>query len=624
MTWLRRGLLVGAGFGLAAAAADVWYEVYNFVHLRMGPGPLVLARNALVLIALGAAAGGSGALALRSPGRAAPFLHLCWVCGFWLAVERWLAIDTLPYARGTITRAVAASAVVLMALVLQDFARRYAALPWILAGIAAIAGLAAPSAYLAATMPPPSPRAALPPAREGAPDVLFVVMDTVRADSVASYGHARDTTPNFDALAREGALFLDATSPSTWSLPSHASLFTGRYPTSHGAFRQASFLDDRFPTLAEVLTAHGYETLCFTANPHISDGLGLTRGFAVEDLSWKLESGFMNMFASLLLERFGLGDVDKGGRRVAANYVAWLRARTDGPPRFVFLNFLEAHVPYDRIPSEFRDRYSSLPPAELRRISRAIFVQATGGAAVDVSSVATPARDLYDGGVAYTDALLGRVIDALRASGRLDRTVLVVLADHGEMLGERGGYFGHSMSLYQRMIHVPLLVRYPPRIARGTRVEQPVSTLGVFATILDLAGIEPPPTLQAGSLWRDGAATDGEAVLSEAMAGVQRHGRGTDPQIIIGQSLRAYRAGPWKLVQATMGGPYLYDLARDPTEARDLAAERPEQVAKLAVELEAVRVRLGLPKLNEARAGAAAPALDEATQQRLRELGYLK
>src|SRR2546427_12322316 len=287
MAWLRRGLLMGAGFGLAAAATDAWYEVYQFVHLRMGPGAVVHARNALVSIALGAAAGGSGALALRSPGRAAPFVHLGWVCAFWFTVERWVAIHNLQSVEAMITRTVVASAVALAALALQRFARRYAAFPWILAGIAAIAGLAAPSAYLAATSPPPSPRAALPPAREGAPDVLFVVMDTVRADSVASYGHARDTTPNFDALAREGALFLDATSPSTWSLPAHASLFTGRYPTSHGAFRVTSFLDDRFPTLAEVLAAHGYETLCFTANPYISDGLGLTRGFAVQDLSWQ-------------------------------------------------------------------------------------------------------------------------------------------------------------------------------------------------------------------------------------------------------------------------------------------------------------------------------------------------
>src|SRR4029453_15509280 len=233
MTWLRRGLLVGAGFGLVAAAADVWFEVYKFVQLRMGPGPLLLARNALVLIALGAAAGGSGALALRSRGRAAPFLHLGWVCGFWLAAERGVAIATLKSLPGAAPRFVAASAVALVALVLQRFARRYAALPWILAGIAAIAGLAAPSAYLAATMPPPSPRAALPPAREGAPDVLVVVMDTVRADSVASYGRARDTTPNFDALAREGALLFYAPTLSTWSLPAPPPLFTGRSPPMH-------------------------------------------------------------------------------------------------------------------------------------------------------------------------------------------------------------------------------------------------------------------------------------------------------------------------------------------------------------------------------------------------------
>ena len=339
------------------------------------------------------------------------------------------------------------------------------------------------------------------------------------------------------------------------------------------------------------------------------------------------ELGRRAMFASLLLERFGLGEVDKGGRRVAANFAAWRRARSDGPPTFAFLNFLEAHVPYDRIPSEFRDRYSSLPPAQLRRISRAVLAQTTGGAAVDVSSVATPARDLYEGGVAYTDALLGRVIDAVRASGRLDRTVLVVLADHGEMLGERAGYFGDGMSLYQRTIHVPLLVRYPPRIARGTRVEQPVSTLGVFATILDLAGIEPPPTLQAGSLWRDGAATDGEAVLSEALAPVEvaARGSGTDTQIMFGQNLRAYRAGPWKLVQATIGRSIsLRPRARSHRGARPRgrvaragseARRRARGGARAARVAEAER---------SARRGARTHALDEATQQRLRELGYLK
>ena len=162
-------------------------------------------------------------------------------------------------------------------------------------------------------------------------------------------------------------------------------------------------------------------------------------------------------------------------------------------------------------------------------------------------------RALYDGGVAYTDALLRRVVDALRESGTLDRTILVVLADHGELLGERGGFFGHGPSIYQSLVHVPLLVRYPPRVAPGTRVAAPVSTLGVFATILDLADVEPPPTLQVGSLVRTRATADGDApILSEVVA--SRPGDpnddGDDPQMLSGQHLRAYRSGNWKLVEA--------------------------------------------------------------------------
>ena len=134
----------------------------------------------------------------------------------------------------------------------------------------------------------------------------------------------------------------------------------------------------------------------------------------------------------------------------------------------------------------------------------------------------TPVRALYDGGVAYTDELLRRVVDALRERGTLDRTILVVLADHGELLGERSRFFGHGPSIYQSLVHVPLLVRYPPRVAPGTRVAAPVSTLGVFATILDLAEIEPPPTLQVGSLVSTPDGADGGA---RALRGRRSRGR---------------------------------------------------------------------------------------------------
>jgi arylsulfatase A-like enzyme len=159
-------------------------------------------------------------------------------------------------------------------------------------------------------------------------------------------------------------------------------------------------------------------------------------------------------------------------------------------------------------------------------------------------------------------------------------------------------------------------------------VEAPVSTLGVFATVLDLAEIEPPPTLQVGSLvaTADGAAQ--AAILAEVVAQRPEDPRAEadDPQMLSGQHLRAYRSGHWKLVESNRGGPFLFDLARDPTEARNLAPERLEETKRLSAELEAARVQLGLPKLSEigGRTSAPAPNLDAATQQHLRELGYLQ
>jgi arylsulfatase A-like enzyme len=627
MSWIWRAAAIGAGFGLAAAAIDLWFMFLGVLARRMPLSWSTLAESALVLIALGTVLGLLNSISLRSQRRAAMLLHLAGLCGAWLLVESWVWIEAWTYALTSLARPLGAGAFMLVVLLLERSGRRFAPLLWALAALA-IAGVFAPGAYVAATTPDTPPRAALPPAREGAPDVVLVVLDTIRADHMGSYGYTRDTSPTFDGLAREGAWFADATAPGTWSLPSHASLFTGRYPSSHGATRSRSALDDRYPTLAQVLAARGYETFCFTANAWISDGVGLTRGFAVQSLSWKTELGGSS-FKGRLLDRIGLGPADKGGARVAHDFAGWRSARAAGaPPAFVFLNFLEAHVPYHRLPREYSSRFTDLPRAELRRISLDIIAQPLGGPKVDLSVVTTPARAMYDGGVAYTDELLRRVVDALRESGTLDRTILVVLADHGEVLGERGNYFGHGPSVYQSVVHVPLLVRYPPRVAPGTRVNRPVSTLGVFATVLDLAEIEPPPTLQVGSLVRTADGGAEAPILSEMISKLTAdpNDAATDPQMLAGQHLRAYRSGSWKLVESNLGGPFLFDLARDPTEARNLATERPEELKRLAGELEAARVRLGLPKLSEISrlTSAPAPELDAETQQRLRDLGYLQ
>jgi arylsulfatase A-like enzyme len=628
MSRLARALALGAGFGLAAAVLDLWASLLPFTDRRMGPGPGALTETGLWMVALGALLGLAGwpILALLRRRAWGAIVHVAWLAGAWFALERWVELDSPLFAAALYVRSFGAAAIVLLALALGRLPRWPRLAPWLVGVLLFAGGVYAPSTYLAWTTPSGPerhPAAAAPP---GAPDVVLVVLDTVRAENVSSYGHERDTAPTLDALAAEGSLFLDATSPSTWSLPSHASLFTGRYPSSHGAFAFRTMLDDRYPTLAEVLAARGFDTFCFTANPWISDGLGLTRGFASQDLSWQSDSGGGFSFIGRLRDRLGRGGEDKGGGTVASHFEAWARERpANAPPAFVFLNFVEAHFPYHQIPPEFRSRYTDLPLSKLRRISMELMALQFGGPRQDVQEVGPPARALYDGGVRYSDWLLHRVVEALRARGSLDGTLLVVLADHGELLGEHGGFFGHGPTLYQRMVRVPFLMRAPGRIPSGRRVETPVSTLGVFATILDLLGIEAPPTLQVPSLLPL-ATGEGPApqtpILSESLDAGEPLGSGNDPQMKGGVHLRALREGRFKLVESSAGDLLLYDLASDPAEEHDLATAQPAETAALRQRLEAARVRLGLPPLDRVDAKSGPPALDAATREQLRQLGY--
>jgi arylsulfatase A-like enzyme len=585
-----------------------------------------MAQVAALLMGLGALLG----LVFAPLLRAGAVLHLLAVALAWYGLERWVRLDSPAFAVGEIARP---GGGLLLALLGLWISRARPRLAWALGCVLLLAGLAAPRVYLRATTPPLPPRAELPPAPPGAPNVVLVVLDTVRAGNVSSYGYTRPTSPEIERLAAEGALFLDATAPSTWSLPSHASLFTGRYPSSHGAHGEHRYLDARYPTLAQVLERRGYETFCITANPWISDGLGLTRGFAWQDLSLREQGGAGRGFSFVhrLLDRAGLlRNADKGGDAVAESFEAWTRERPaqGGRPAFVFLNFIEAHFPYHQLPHDSLFRFTDRSYGDLREISIALTGQQFGGKGLPIAEAREPAKDMYDGGVAYSSQLLARVTSALRERGLLDQTVLVVLADHGEILGERGDYFGHGPTLYQESIGVPLLVRYPPRIPAGVKVAQPVSTVGVFATILELAGIEAPPTLQASSLVglaRGEAREGGGPVLSELHVSpeLRPSEKAPDPQMHYDRRYRLLREGSFKLIETSKGETFFYDLASDPGETRDLAAERPSEVSAMKARLAQVEQEIGLPALDAPLAeGGETPELDAATREHLKALGY--
>ena len=455
--------------------------------------------------------------------------------------------------------------------------------------------------------------------------MVLIVLDTVRAGSVSTYGYERATAPALDALAREGALFLDATSPSTWSLPSHGSLFTGWFPSAHGVHGEHRLLAPEPPTLADVMAAAGWDTRCFTANPHISDTFGLTRGFRWSDESWRSGAGGGFKFAHRLLDRIGFGKDDKGGAAVADNFAGWMASRPAGDrPTFTFINFLEAHFPYHQLPAPFLYTYTDAPLSTLRDVSLKAFGAQFGRriAPEEAAAVTRHSLDMYDGGVRYTDHLLGRVVDALRDTGRLDETVLVVISDHGELIGEHGSY-GHGAGLYEPGIRVPLLVRYPPRVRAAARVREPVSTVGVMATILDLAGLA-APRVHVGSLLPalDGRPA-GAPVIAERYVG-RPEALPVPPLLHMDRRYRVYRVGTEKLARTSTGETFLFDLAADPGETTDLAAARPDAVARLGAELDDWAATLGLPALDAPLEAQAAPALDPAARERLRALGYVE
>jgi choline-sulfatase len=293
----------------------------------------------------------------------------------------------------------------------------------------------------------------------------------------------------------------------------------------------------------------------------------------------------------------------------------------------VFLNFIEAHFPYHQLPHEHLFRFTDLPYGTLRSLSIDLLGQQFGGPGRPAAEASQPARDMYDGGVVHTSDLLAGVVEALRARGTLDRTVLVVLADHGEILGERDGFFGHGPSFYQESVGVPLLIRFPPAVPAGTRISTPVSTLGAFATILDLADLEAPPTLQVGSLLpllQNGAGPGGP-ILAElhVQPAIASSAPPNDPQMQRDRRYRMFREGSLKLVTSSEGDALLYDLAADPGETRNLSSERPADVLRMLARLAVVQNQLRLPDLDApVDVGGEAPALDEATRERLRELGY--
>ena len=334
----------------------------------------------------------------------------------------------------------------------------------------------------------------LPKAKPGAPNVLLIVLDTLRADHLSSYGYPRPTSPNLDRFAQQGVLFEKAIANSSWTTPSHASFMTGKYPSTHRADFDRP-LDDTWPTLSEELSRNGYVTAGFVANTlWASRRSGFARGFihyedyfgSVSDMVSR--SGYGRKIVRQVLPRFGYSDLL--GRKSAADindrFLHWLGDNHDRP-FFCFLNYMDVHDPY-LAPTPYQTKFSN-------KIDHGTLVDSLRNE-TSVSKTHSPEErkmleDSYDSCIAYLDSELGNLFRALDKAGLSDNTLIIVIADHGESFGEHKLYT-HGHSLYFEQIHVPLIIRYPGVGQAGLRVADFVSLHDIPATIMDLLKLNGP------------------------------------------------------------------------------------------------------------------------------------
>ena len=470
-------------------------------------------------------------------------------------------------------------------------------------------------AFCAALACGPAPE---PPAR-AAPDVLLVVLDTVRADRLSAYGHDRPTSPRLDALARLGVLFEDVTAPAPWTWPSHASIFTGLPPAQHGAELASDGGVERFglsvrplrgdvTTLAERFRAAGYRTSALVVNDWLHPELGLLRGF----------------------EQTHHFDRDAALIRAAPAVVA----AADPRPLFLFVNVMTAHSPFRDGPGpwalpdrDFRDPERApawVRPYLTEDLPRGVHlsqVDAGGGASGAIRHAAgeleVPPEDLeklmalYDASIAGADYVLGRVLDAWLDAQRAG--VVAVTSDHGEGFGEHG-MLDHRASVYPEVLRVPLVIAAPDRLPAARRVAAPVALTSLHDTLLALAGL-PAGDASLLPLLDGGPAPEHVTASAGSDRAWARHAGGR-----FARGWRLYRRGNWALVHDERGGSAeLYHLGRDPGMTRDLAGAEPARTAELLDASRAHQARVGTEAGTRATAALDIP---DGLADRLRSLGY--
>jgi arylsulfatase A-like enzyme/Flp pilus assembly protein TadD len=391
-------------------------------------------------------------------------------------------------------------------------------------------------------------------------NLVVVTIDTLRPDHLGCYGYSRIETPAVDGIAHSGVLFENAVTQTPLTPPSHASIFTGLYPTTHHVRDTGGFiLAPSTTTLATILHQQGWDTAAFISSAVLKKLFGLNQGFAVYDDQMP-KPGKGHEFAEDAERRAG-DTVDRA--------VRWLGGQS-GKPFFLWVHVYDPHAPYNP-PAPFSQKYKDSP---------------------------------YDGEIAYADHELGRLFDAVRKKSPAGNTLIAVLSDHGESLGEHGEY-SHGVFLYDATLRIAFVIS-GPGVPAGLRLKQQARTIDFLPTILELMGGKAPVTVQGASLMPFFTGKDAGTAVSYAET--------LYPKINMGWAeLRAIRTNRWKYIRAPK--PELYDLSQDAAEHNNVIQSHPAEVQRFEAQLKKVIGTDGAEKIETA-------AIDERTLNQLKSLGY--
>ncbi|MBI5030576.1 MAG: sulfatase [Chloroflexi bacterium] len=459
------------------------------------------------------------------------------------------------------------------------------------------------------------------------PNILLIVIDATRARNLSCYGYARATSPNLDRLAAQGVLYEQAITSAGWSLPAHASLFTGLYASRHGADDQHKYLQSDHLTLAEMLSARGYCTLAFCDNPYVGPATGLDRGFQWFNRSFNSSTRPASKKIAKLTRRYrnalakARGEHDSGAANINRHVLESLqRLKGQSSPFFMFMHYEDTHAPY-RLPEKF----ARFLPKNIE-LDKALKVnQDPWKHLIDPKQMSEEdfqiLRALYDSEIYYVDYRIGQVLNTLQAMDMYDNTLIIVTADHGENIGDHG-MMAHKYCLYDTLMHVPLIIRYPSGVTNPGRVQHQVQTLDIVPTILSMLRDTDSPVFLSLQGYDLLSSYRREFTIAEQSRPDLSKFYTRFPGVDVSRFDRALtmiRDDRYKFIWASDGRHELYDRKSDPSEEHNVIDVLPHVAANLEKQLQEwqsgfKRVEVSTP----------APEFDQEVVERLQALGYLE